>query len=162
MAPQQLMLEMIRGSRHYALLPEPFLSLLLAKKPDIRIIASLEKEFAHLTGGTPRLPLAGIAVNTAFAKAHPEMLKKLVRTMQIGEIELASNPKKAIAVLPAQVLETLGADVIEASLARDPIHIETASQAREKIADFLQMIAPEWRKPLTGEMPSDSFIFLPQ
>ncbi|MCL1887162.1 MAG: hypothetical protein FWG01_04450 [Betaproteobacteria bacterium] len=34
MAPQQLMLEMIRDSRRYALIPEPFLFSLLAKKLD--------------------------------------------------------------------------------------------------------------------------------
>lgn len=158
MAPQQLMLEMIRGSRRYALIPEPFLSSLLAKKPDVRIVASLEEEFARHFGGKARLPLAGIAVNTAFAKANPEMLAKLVRAMQVAELRLAGKPKEAAALLPKQVRDTLGIDVIEASLARDLIHVETAWQAREQIADFLQMVMPELRKSAKDGLPSDSFI----
>ncbi|MDL2283980.1 hypothetical protein LJC19_02395 [Oxalobacter sp. OttesenSCG-928-P03] len=159
MPPQQLMLEIMRGTRHYALMPEPLLSLLLAKKKDIRIVASLEEEYARRFGGPARLPLAGIAANTAFIKAHPEMAKELVQRMQGAVLKLRSSRKEAAAVLPEPVRETLGMAVLEASLERDLIYVEPAGNVREQVAAFLKMILPELRNTPAGDgMPSDSFI----
>lgn len=160
MPPQQLMLEMIRGARSCALIPEPLLSFLLAKKKDIRIVASMEKTYAKAFGGQARLPLAGIAVNTAFAKAHPEMIRTLLQTMKDAVPRLGAQPEAAMAVLPEAVRETLGDDVLKASLSRDLIHVESADEAREAVAVFLKMMLPalQARPEKHGAMPSSSFI----
>lgn len=160
MPPQQLMLEMVRGTRHYALIPEPLLSSLLAKKKGIRIVASLEEEYARQFGGAARLPLAGIAVNTAFAQAQPELVKKLIRDMQAAAPSLRKQLDKAIAVLPKEVQETLGEDILKASLSRDLIHVESADKVRIQVAAFLKMILPASQdKSLKGgTLPSATFI----
>lgn len=158
--PQQLMLEMVRGNRPHALVPEPLLSLLLAKRRDIRIVGSLEAEYAKQFGGEARLPLAGIAVNTAFAKAHPELLKKLVQAMQDKAPLLNTRPEKAIAVLPKEVRDTLGVEILKASLSRDLIHVESADKVRAQVAAFLNMTVPQRQEnSLKGDtLPSSSFI----
>lgn len=160
MPPQQLMLEMLRGSRHYALIPEPLLSLLLAKKKDIRVVASLEEEYAQQFGGQARLPLAGIAVHTDFAKAHPEMIRKLLKAMQDALPSLRMQPEKAIAVLPQEVREMLGDDVLKLSLSRDLIHVEPAPKVRAQVAAFLKVVLPESQGARAKDdgMPSDTFI----
>jgi len=160
MPPQQLMLEMIRGTRSCALIPEPLLSSLLAKKGDIRIVASLEETYAREFGGQARLPLAGIAVNTAFAKAHPEMIRKLLQTMRDAVPRLGARPESAIAVLPKAVREALGDHVLKASLSRDLIYIESADEAQERVAAFLKMMLPALKdSPAKHDgMPSSSFI----
>jgi NitT/TauT family transport system substrate-binding protein len=159
MPPQQLMLEMMKGSRKYALLPEPFLSVLLAKKKDIRIVASLEEAFSSRFGGVARLPFAGIAVKTDFAKANPELIKKLVQIMEEVAPRLNKKPEEAIAVLPESVRKNLGHDLIKTSLSRDLIHVESAEKARSRIADFLKITLPASQDSSAGERwPSATFI----
>jgi NitT/TauT family transport system substrate-binding protein len=159
--PQQLMLEMVRGSRQYALLPEPFVSALLAKNPRLRIVASLEEEFARRFEGLPRLPLTGIAVRTGFAEENPELVQNLVLAMQTAAARLADNPKEAAAALPESVRAALGQEVLEASLARDPVQVEPASAVRAEINAFLRLVSPESYDPNEPDRPPSKFFFLP-
>jgi NitT/TauT family transport system substrate-binding protein len=60
MPTQQLMLEMLRGKHPWAILPEPLVSALLAKKKAILAPTSLEEEYARRFGGEKRLPWVGM------------------------------------------------------------------------------------------------------
>lgn len=142
MAPQQLMLEALRGAREYALLPEPLASALLAKKPSLRVAANLETEFARLFGGPARLPLVGVAVHADFAKENPELVRGLLTAMQNNAEEFAGDVDKALAVLPEAVLKTLGRSVIAASMERDVILVVPAAAIRNEIKNFLRMTFP--------------------
>ena len=143
MQPQQLMLEMLRGSRRYALLPEPLVSAILAKKPKLRVLMGLEAEFARLYGGAARLPFVGIAVNTRFAAKNAELVRELVAAMQRQDAYLAGDFGAALAVLPKEVREGLGDAVIRASLERDMIFTAPAAEVQDEIASFLRMVLPD-------------------
>ncbi|MDR1946003.1 MAG: hypothetical protein LBQ51_02395 [Desulfovibrio sp.] len=143
MPAPHLMLEMLRGSQDCALLPEPLVSSLAAKKPGLRIVAGLEDEFSRLYGGPARLPWAGVAVNTRFAAEHPEIVGRLVRDMARCAARLAGDPSAAIDVLPEEVKKNTGTDIIRASLARDMIFAAPAAEVKEEIAAFLRMALPD-------------------
>lgn len=154
------MLEMLRGTRKVALLPEPFVSVLLAKKPSLRVVTSLEEAYARRFGGPARLPLAGIAVRTELAQSNPALVQSLVHAMRTAAETLSNNPEAALAALPEAVVNGMGRDVLAASLARDMILALPASEVRAEIAAFLRMVLPQ-----TGEsgqldaLPSAAFIF---
>jgi NitT/TauT family transport system substrate-binding protein len=140
MQPQQLLLEMLRGSRRYALLPEPLVSTLLAKRPEFHVAAGLEEEFSRRYGGPARLPLVGIAVNMRFAESEPETVRNLPALMEEHAARLAAAPEDAIAVLPESVRKSVGEDVLRASFSRDLILAVPAMRAKEEIATFLRMV----------------------
>ena len=146
MPPQQLMLEILRGTRQYALLPEPLLSGVLAKKPSLHAVLSLEEEFSRHHGGPARMPLAGIAVHTRFAKENPERVRELVSLMVQAAPKLAQDADAAIAVLPSEVLAALGRDVIAASLPRDTLFVAPAAAVRTEIAAYLAMTMTKTRE----------------
>ncbi|MDR2800271.1 MAG: hypothetical protein LBB52_03280 [Desulfovibrio sp.] len=137
--PRQLILEMLRGAVRYALLPEPLVSVLLAKQPALKVVAGLEEEFSGLYGGPRRLPLAGIAVNTRLAEENPEFVRRLEQDMEAQAARLAGDFSAAAEVLPQAVKENLGMDVILASLAGDLILAAPAAGVKEEIAAFLGM-----------------------
>lgn len=143
MQPQQLMLEMLRGKRQFALLPEPLVSTILAKKPDLKVLTNLEEEFSKLYGGPARLPLVGIAVHARFAEKNPEAVKNLVAAMQGHATHLATDSEAAIDVLPENIRKAVGEGLIRTSLPRDMILVESVSDAKEEIASFLKMILPD-------------------
>lgn len=143
MQPQQLMLEMLRGSRRYALLPEPLVSALLAKRPELHVAAGLEEEYSRLYGGQARMPLVGVAVNTHFAEREPKTVGGLLAAMQDQAARLADDPEEAIAALPENVRKSVGEDIIRASLLRDLILVIPAVNAKEEISVFLRMVLPK-------------------
>lgn len=142
MQPQQLLLEMLRGSRQYALLPEPLVSSLLARKPDLRVAAGLEDELARLYGGPARLPLVGVAVHARFAEKHPEKVRELAAAMRRHAERLAGDADAAVAALPENIRQSVGEAVIRASFPRDTILALPAAEIREEIRGFLRMVLP--------------------
>ncbi len=145
MPPQQLMLAMLRGAYEAALIPEPLVSTLLAKKPDLHVAASLEDEYARRFGGPARLPWAGIAVHTRLAKEDPRFVQELVARMQSAAARLAdpqaSDPKTGD-FLPQAVRDAVGADVLAASLSRDIICVMPAAAVKDEVHAFLDTITP--------------------
>ena len=142
MQPQQLLLEMLRGTRGYALLPEPFASSLLVKRPQLHAPAGLEEEYARLYGGPTRMPLGGIAVNARFAEREPEKVRELAKAMQYHAALLEEDTEAAIAVLPLSVRKSLGDDILRTSLSRDMILAIPVAEAKNEIVTFLRMILP--------------------
>lgn len=159
MQPQQLMLEMARGSRAYAILPEPLATALLARETGFRIAASLEEEFSRLYGGPARLPLAGVAVNADFAARRPETVRKLVAAMRRHGERLAEDSEAAVAALPENVRKNVGESVIRASLPRDLILAVPAAEAKEEIAAFLKMALPRADAAKLEALVNGPFLF---
>jgi NitT/TauT family transport system substrate-binding protein len=162
MPPQQLMLEMLRGARSCALLPEPLLSGLLAKKSGLRVVASLEEEAARLFGGPNRLPWVGIAVHSRLIEENPRLVADLVERMQRAATRLADDPEAGAAVLPSEVARAVGGDVLAASMERDLVMVVPAARARDEIVRFLRMVAPTALVPGTGESPAPPAGFFPR
>lgn len=151
MAPQPLMLEMMRGSRKYALLPEPFVSVLKARVPDLQVLASLEDEYGFLKGGDGRLPLVGIAVNRRLAEEHPELVEELLRLMTAEAARLKDQPAEAASLLPQGVRDTLSREVLVSSITRDVVQVTPAREAKAQIIDFLALaLSPADAKYLEG------------
>ena len=150
MQPQQLALEMVRGTRKYALLPEPLITSLLAKKPQLRVALGLESEFARLYGGTARLPFVGIAVHAALAEKEPGLIRALVAAMANQARLLSAKPEAALVSLPEAVRKTLGDAVIRSSLQRDMILALSAIEAKEEIDAFLRMALPGSEEQLSA------------
>ncbi|MDR2077200.1 MAG: hypothetical protein LBP61_09790 [Desulfovibrio sp.] len=159
MPPQQAMLAMIRGSRPCALLPEPLVSALLAKKPGLRVAANLESEVARRFGGPARLPLVGIAVKTSLLREDPALVRGLARALRTAAEDLAGRPAaEALAVLPQSVRLAFGDDVLEASLSRDLILALPAWEVRREVLAFLGMVLPESFPPHKPGLPESFFL----
>lgn len=157
----QLMLELERGSIRYGVLPEPLVSALLIKAPHLTVMAGLEEEYARRFGGPAGLPLVGLAVNRRLARERPDLVEDLVRAMKTQAEALRDQPASLIAdFLPPEMTETVGRDVLEASLARDLLLVRSAEEAEAEIAGFLRLVAPELYEGQSPDWPpSEDFIF---
>ncbi|MDR1124733.1 MAG: hypothetical protein LBM64_01550 [Deltaproteobacteria bacterium] len=157
-APQPLMLEMMRGTCKYALLPEPFVSVLQSRLPDLQVLGSLEDEYGRLKGGGGRLPLVGIAVNRRLAEEKPELVAELLRLMAAEATRLNGRPEEAAALLPQSVQGALSHEVLVSSIRRDTVQMTPASEVKTEIYNFLALaLSPTDAKYL--EALGDKFIF---
>jgi NitT/TauT family transport system substrate-binding protein len=144
MAPQPLMLEITRGTRKYAILPEPFVSVLKSRVPDLQILANLEDEYGCLKGGDPGLPLVGIAVHRRLAEENPKLVEELLRLMQEAVTLYTDRPEAAAALLPQEVRDTLSHAALVSSIINDTVRMTPAGEARARIFNFLALaLSPE-------------------
>ncbi|MDR3134662.1 MAG: hypothetical protein LBU69_01055 [Deltaproteobacteria bacterium] len=164
--PQQLALELIRGQRLIALMPEPMASAASLKDPNLKIIGSLEEEYSKNFGGDGFLPQAGVAVNLSLATGSPETVASLIRLMTATVEELRGKPvADKIALFPPDAQEALGLPVLEATLGLEPLIIKSAAEAKGEVEDFLLLVTPELFEKDSSLPPSffwDPAVFLPQ
>ncbi|MBT3374395.1 MAG: ABC transporter substrate-binding protein [Lentisphaerae bacterium] len=141
--PKQLALLMLQGKARSALLPEPLVTTLLRKVDGLRVVENLEELYGRQTGGLPRMPLAGFAVNDAFLARHPARVSQLLACLTAAAGALAISPDAAAAAMPEMFTPFVSRDIVRESLTRDVILVEPASKVAEEIRQFLALVAPD-------------------
>lgn len=162
-APRQLMLEAARGRVRHLLVPEPLATLLMMKRPELRVVACLEEEYSRQTGGNGMLPVAGIAVRSGLLREHPgEIAGLLQMMMRWADAQTPDTVGKAVAaVLPETTLLELGKEVVLRSLRNDPVRVVPAWAAREDVAAYLAVVFPEAVGPEGTRLPPSFFMEKP-
>jgi NitT/TauT family transport system substrate-binding protein len=161
LSPQQLMLELSRGQRNIALLPEPLATQVVTNNKNLKILGSLEVEHARRFGGEGLMPQAGVAVNSKWAIKNPDLVHKLLDLMvqTVNELKDESPAQKAD-LLPPEVHKVLSSQILENSLALEPLIIKPASQVKKEISDYLTLAAPDITSHNEFSL-IDSFIWKP-
>jgi len=72
---------LIAGRISTALLPEPFASMALAGRPDLRQITDIQNEWRLITGGD-NFPMTVLAVDGDFADSNPEALRIIMSELE--------------------------------------------------------------------------------
>lgn len=143
MEPKQLALSLVQGKLKSALVPEPLVTVLLGKVPDLRVVQSLEEEYGRLTHGPARMPLAGLAINSRTAEKYPGLANTLTAILVESSRELARDPEPGIAALPESFGKFVSRQMVRDSLRRDVILAEPACAVRAEITRFLAMVYPQ-------------------
>jgi NitT/TauT family transport system substrate-binding protein len=141
--PKQLAMKLLSGSYDTALVPEPVVSSILARNQALKIIWSLEDEFAEKFGGKARLPLAGIAVNTKFLAEHTSAIEAFVQALGSSAANLREKPDRVCTLMPAEFSEFVPCQLLQDSLKRDIVHVEKAADVQSEIMRYLSLVAPE-------------------
>ncbi|MDR1044296.1 MAG: hypothetical protein LBP33_04145 [Candidatus Adiutrix sp.] len=159
----QLMLEIGRGDRNCGLLPEPLVSALLIKNPNLKIVAGLEEDFARRFGGPDGLPLVGLAVNQRLIEERPELVRSLTPALEAGAAALAGRTGPDLAaLLPEEVIEALGSEVLVRSLKHDLQRLRPAAGISPEISAYLRLAAPDLYEGRSPDwQPSPNFIYRP-
>jgi len=126
-----------------ALLPEPLVSTMLAKLPDLHLSFLLEDAYASRNQGRARIPWAGLAVNERLLQVYPERVAALVAAMHTAAGRLNVDLDAAVKVLPPEFADTVSPAAVRASLDRDLILVEDAAVVRDELRTYLELAAPE-------------------
>lgn len=145
--PAPLALMFLKGKYDTVLLPEPLVTSLLDKAPNVRVVAGLAEEYGRLTGRAPRLPLAGLAVNTETLKKRPALIRMLSEAIVTEGRALAENPNEALDALPPMVFEVLPKELVRRSMVRDLVLTEPAWAVENEIGRFLNLLDPALAEP---------------
>ena len=126
-----------------ALVPEPILTSLLERAPELRIVASVEEAFGKITSGKPRAPLAGIAINTETAKKTPALASALLAAIKQSSEKAQRDKTAAVESLPEAFSEVAPKALILKSLVRDTVAAEAAEDVQPEIENYFKAVAPE-------------------
>lgn len=146
---------MLQGMIDTAVLPEPLVTNVLAKNPNIKIVLDYNEEWQQAGEGNTSLPQAGMVVLGSFAKEHPDVLNKLQQAYQQSIEKVVSNPASASQLVEQQF--NIPAPVFEKSMTRTKLAFATAQQAKPDVENYLAKLLSLSPDMVGGQLPDENF-----
>lgn len=143
------------GTADIAMLPQPYVTAVMAQNPGLRVALSLTDEWAKVDAGS-RLVTGVVAVRKAFADEHPDLLKTFMEGYDASQAYVNANPDEA-----GQWIADLGI-VAKASLAAKAIPAcnivcITGDEMKAAVSGYLAALFEADPASVGGRLPDDSF-----
>ena len=146
----------ISGSASTALMPEPFVSNIIAKNPDVKIVLDMQQLWAEITDGEPYIPQSALVVKGSFADENPDAVKDFAQKQNISA-DYCNSDVQGLATLAEKHGVTLPAASIINGTARCNIDFKTTAEARTAVDEYLGLILGFSAKDIGGALPDEKF-----
>lgn len=153
---RQLAMLLMKGKITAALVPEPMVSILMTKVPGLKVGENVETLYGKVRKGEPRMPIAGLAINTRILAQHPGLAEAILDELKTAGKALAQHPETGAAVLPEAFTRFVTPKLVTASLKRDAILVERARDIQSELAAYLNVILPD-HAPSEAELEATLF-----
>lgn len=147
----------VAGRYDLVLLPEPFVTSLLAKDEGFRIAVDLTAAWEEATGYL--LPMGGIAVRTAFAEENPQAVAAFLEEYAASVAWANENPHDAAQII--EKYDIMAAAVAEQAIPRANMVCLTGEAMREALAPFYAVLLEDNAELIGGALPDDAFYYAP-
>ena len=147
------------GTATLAMLPQPYVTAVMAQNPALRVALSLTDEWAKADPDS-RMVTGVVAVRKAFAEEHPELLKAFMEGYDASQAYVNANPDEAgqwIADLGIVAKAGLAAKAIPAS----NIVCVTGDEMKAAVSGYLAALYEADPASVGGTLPDDSFYLEP-
>ncbi len=150
---------LLAGDAELAVLPQPFVTQVLAKDQSMKILLDINKEWDAASGGSSVLSMGCLAVRKDFADANPEFIAEFLKQYEASVDYVNENPADA-AKLIADAGVVPSAEIAEKAIPYCNIVYRTGQDARTEINGFLQVLYDFDPASVGGTMPDDSFYYV--
>ncbi|MGI5849780.1 MAG: ABC transporter substrate-binding protein [Christensenellales bacterium] len=150
---------MAAGEVTLALLPEPYVSTVLASNSDVQVKIDINAEWKKIFGEDAGIPMGVMVVSKEFAKDKAAM-DKLIADCSASVDYVVSDPSgasKDIAGTGIVASEAVAASAIP----RCGISFITGDNCKSILTDYFDVMISSNPKSLGGPIPDDSFYYMP-
>lgn len=150
---------MAAGEVTLALLPEPFVSTVLAKNPDIAVKIDINAEWQKIYGADAGMPMGVTIVSDALA-ADAAGMAKLIADCSASVDYVVNDSAAAAADIVAK--EIVGSEAIALSaIPRCGISFITGEAAKAILDDYFALMFESNPESLGGAIPDDTIYYMP-
>ena len=150
---------LISGRIAYAVVPEPFGTVITGNNADFRRAIDFQKEFAAAQNkpGT-NYPVTALVVRAEFAKNHPQTLRLFLDAMREAVAWTNANPQEAGQLVQKHTLG-LQAPIAARSIPSSAFAFSSAQNARPSVEQLLGIFTRLDPSSTGGKLPGDGFYF---
>lgn len=150
---------LISGRIDYAVVPEPFATVITSNNPLFRRAIDYQKEFAIAQNDpTAVYPVASLVVRAEFARQYPETLKLFLDAMENAVVWTNANPPEAGVLVQKHTLG-LQAPIVTRSVPTSAFVYSSAERARPSVERLLRIFLQNDQSSVGGRLPDDGFYF---
>jgi NitT/TauT family transport system substrate-binding protein len=146
---------LIAGRVPLALLPEPFATMALAGRPDLKAVGNIQEEWAR-AGGTANYPMSALVVDGEFARARPDAVRAILAACRASTEWVLAHPAEAGALVEKHELG-IRADVAAAAIPKSNYVFIPAREARPAIEALFRAFLEYAPESIGGVLPGDGF-----
>ena len=141
--------------RTSAVLPEPFVTMVLAQRPDARIAADFQQLWTDATG-LADYPMSALVVREDWAREYPEALDALLEAYE-DSIDWVNSHAAEAGPLAQKHGFTLPPPVVSASIPRLNLRFQRPGEAEELLKAYYGVLYSYEPGSVGGRLPDDAF-----
>ncbi len=148
---------MIAGKADIAILPEPFVSLVIKKNDKIKIGFDMEEEWVKIQDGA-RLPMSCLIATSDSILNDTEIMDKFFEIYKSSIDWVNSNPGQAAALIEKFDIG-VNAEVASDAISRCNIEFSRAENSKNEINAYLKTIFDFSPEDIGGKIPDENFYY---
>lgn len=149
---------LLGGNADLVILPQPFVTQVTTKNPELKILADVTKDWNEASGGESVLSMGCLVVNTAFASENPQFISDFLTQYEASVKFVNDNPAQA-AKLVSEAGIIADAAVTEKAIPFCNIVYKSAQDSKAEISAFLQALYDLNPASVGGKLPDDGFYY---
>ena len=148
------------GQADLAVLPQPFVTSVLAKNPDVRIALNLTEEWDKVTEDGSKLTMGALVVRKDYAESNPEAVRNFLKEYQISTQYVTDEANLDDAAALIEQYGIISAAVAKQALPYCNIVCITGEEMRTAAEGFLSILAKANPQSVGGTLPAENFYYI--
>ena len=148
------------GQADLAVLPQPFVTSVLAKNPDVRIALNLTEEWDKVTEDGSKLTMGALVVRKDFAESNPEAVRNFLKEYQASPQYVIAEANLDAAAALIEQYGIISAAVAKQALPYCNIVCITGEEMRTAAEGFLSILAKANPQSVGGTLPVEDFYYI--
>lgn len=144
---------LIAGKVETGILPEPLVTMVLLKNPEMNVVADFQKEYST---GDGSYPLSCIVVKTSTLEENPEVIKTFLNELETSINWVKTNPMEA-----GNLGEEIGLGVtgplITKAMPRLNLVFKSAKDSKKELESYYKILYNSDPKSVGGKLPESGF-----
>jgi NitT/TauT family transport system substrate-binding protein len=147
------------GRAQLAAMPEPWLTEVLEKNPQLKVVLDFQKEWQRIEKQGAAYPQTCIVVRKKFVEEHPEAVRSFLKELK-DSIDWVNHHPRAAGMLGEKYVQ-IAAPAVEKGLGRTNLKFDEAFKVRPAIGLFFQRLLEFAPDSIGGKVPDAEFYYQP-
>lgn len=157
-SPAELAQLTIAGKNKIAILPEPWVSTVLAKNKNVKLALDLQKEWTRINGTDVPFAQTCLVVNRDFASKHADIIAKFIEQYAASLDWVNKNTTQAGELVKKQNIG-IPSDVTQAAIPRCNLRYASSQDSRKAVDKYLQTLLEFAPDSIGGKLPDENFYY---
>jgi NitT/TauT family transport system substrate-binding protein len=156
-AAPQLAQALIGGKVSYAVLPEPFATLVTVREPSITRVIDFQQSWLNLFGGEGErsYPITVVVVSPSLIEKNRSVLDRFLESCKESIEWVKSNPSEAAVLIEKH--DIMPAAIAEPAIGHCNLDFVTAGESRTEVEAFLRVLLDFAPESVGGRLPVRGF-----
>lgn len=141
-AASELAPMIISGKAKYAIVPEPILSTIISKTPNIKILLDFNKEWKELKNSEVGFPQSTLLIKEEFYNDNKKLSNKIMENIKESIDWVNQNPNEA-GIISERIGITINKDILPDAIERGNLKFYSIEETKSEYIKFFEIINKE-------------------